>query len=195
MSDPFRITLARQPTFHGKVSTDRADRGFDNYLILAGAGYQLRILLNGKEHLAVTADPVVGIFSSSFPLEANPSSISEAARVDLEEFVKRYRAKYNAVPAVQESLGFVVGIGLIRDVIGKSASLSAADLREAALKADVPTGSYINGWGMKFDEKGQNQRAFGSVVQWQDLRMVPVYPMVSKLKEPIMVPLPDWSAR
>jgi hypothetical protein len=61
MSDPFRITLARQPTFHGKVSTDRADRGFDNYLILAGAGYQLRILLNGKEHLAVTADPVVGI--------------------------------------------------------------------------------------------------------------------------------------
>lgn len=138
---------------------------------------------------------VNGIFSSSFPLEANPSSISESARSDLEEFVKRYRAKYNVVPAVQESLGFVVGMGLIRDVIGKSASLSAADLREAALKADVPTGSYINGWGMKFDEKGQNQRAFGSVVQWQDLRMVPVYPKASKLKEPIMVPLAAWNAR
>lgn len=138
---------------------------------------------------------VNGIFSSSFPLEANPSSISEGARVDLGEFVTRYRAKYNVVPAVQESLGFVVGISLIRDVIGKSASLKATDLREAALKADVPAGSYINGWGMKFDEKGQNQRAFGSVVQWQDQKMVPVYPKASKLKEPIMIPLPVWSAR
>ena len=138
---------------------------------------------------------VDGIFSSSFPLEANPSSISESARTDLDEFTKRYRAKYNVVPAVQESLGFVVGISLIRDIIGKSSSLSATDLRDAALKADIPIGSYINGWGMKFDEKGQNQRAFGSIVQWQNQRMVTVYPVASKLKEPIMVPLPAWDAR
>ena len=69
-------------------------------------------------------------------------------------------------------------------MIAKSASQSAADLREAALKADVPAGSYINGWGLKFDEKGQNQRAFGSVVQWQEQRMVSVYPLASKVKEP-----------
>lgn len=138
---------------------------------------------------------VNGIFSSSFPLEANPASLSEGARTDLEEFVKRYRAKYNVVPAVQESLGFVVGMSLLRDVIGKAASTQAPALREAALKADVPAGAYINGWGMKFDEKGQNQRAFGSVVQWQEQRMIPVFPQASKLKEPIMVPLPAWAAR
>jgi branched-chain amino acid transport system substrate-binding protein len=138
---------------------------------------------------------VNGIFSSSFPLEANPAALSEGARTELDEFVKRYRAKYNAVPAVQESLGFVVGMSLMRDVIARSKSQAAADLREAALKADVPVGSYINGWGMKFDEKGQNQRAFGSVVQWQEQRMVSVYPQASKLKEPTMVPLPTWSAR
>ncbi|MFX6011150.1 hypothetical protein ABTE87_20895, partial [Acinetobacter baumannii] len=60
---------------------------------------------------------------------------------------------------------------------------------------DIPIGTYINGWGMKFDDKGQNQRAFGSVVQWQDKRMIPVYPQASKLKEPILVPLPAWNAR
>ncbi|MBN8941976.1 MAG: ABC transporter substrate-binding protein [Rhizobiales bacterium] len=138
---------------------------------------------------------VNGIFSSSFPLEANPASLSEGARADLTAFARRYKAKYNVDPAVQESLGFVVGLSLIRDVIGKAASTKAQDLRAAALKADVPVGAYINGWGMKFDDKGQNQRAFGSVVQWQDKRMIPVYPQASKLKEPILVPLPAWNAR
>lgn len=138
---------------------------------------------------------VNGIFSSSFPLEANPTSLADAAKADLEEFTRRYKAKYNVTPAVQESLGFVVGMSLLRDVVAKASDVSAPALREAALKADVPVGSYINGWGMKFDEKGQNQRAFGSVVQWQDQRMIPVYPQASKLKEPIMVPLPAWNAR
>jgi branched-chain amino acid transport system substrate-binding protein len=138
---------------------------------------------------------VNGIFSSSFPLEANPASLSAATRTDLEEFTRRYIAKYNATPAVQESLGFVVGLSLLRDVVANAADIAAPALREAALRADVPIGSYINGWGMKFDEKGQNQRAFGSVVQWQDQRMVSVYPQASKLKDPIMVPLPAWNAR
>jgi branched-chain amino acid transport system substrate-binding protein len=138
---------------------------------------------------------VNGIFSSSFPLEANVASLSQGARRDREEFVKRYQAKYKVEPAVQESLGFVVGMSLIGDVIAKATSDSAADLRAAALKADVPAGAYINGWGLKFDEKGQNQRAFGSVVQWQQERMASVYPVANKVKEPIAVPLPAWNAR
>jgi branched-chain amino acid transport system substrate-binding protein len=86
-------------------------------------------------------------------------------------------------------------MSLLRDVVANAADISAPALREAAMKADVPLGSYINGWGMKFNENAQNQRAFGSVVQWQDQRMIPVYPQASKLKEPIMLPLPAWSAR
>jgi branched-chain amino acid transport system substrate-binding protein len=138
---------------------------------------------------------VNGIFSSSFPLEANVNSLSTEARADREEFVKRYEAKYKVTPAVQESLGFVVGLALARDILGKAASDGAADLRAASLKADVPAGSYINGWGLKFDEKGQNQRAFGSVVQWQNQKMVSVYPAANKVQDPIMVPLPAWNAR
>ena len=138
---------------------------------------------------------VNGIFSSSFPLEANVNSLSTEARADREEFVKRYEAKYKVTPAVQESLGFVVGLALARDIMGKAASDGAADLRAASLKADVPAGSYINGWGLKFDEKGQNQRAFGSVVQWQNQKMVSVYPAANKVQDPIMVPLPAWNAR
>ena len=85
-----------------------------------------------------------GIFSSSFPLEANPATLSAATRNDLEEFTRRYRAKYNSIPAVQESLGFVVGLSLLRDVVANAADITAPALREAALRADVPLGGYID---------------------------------------------------
>ncbi|MBN8988737.1 MAG: ABC transporter substrate-binding protein [Rhizobiales bacterium] len=138
---------------------------------------------------------VNGIFSSSFPLDANLNSLSAEARADREAFLKRYEAKYKVAPAVQESLGFVVGIALARDILGNATSDSASDLREASLKVDVPVGSYINGWGLKFDDKGQNRRAFGSVVQWQDQKMISVYPAANKVHDPIMVPLPARNAR
>lgn len=140
-------------------------------------------------------DDVNGIFSSSYPNDANPDALSPATKADRDEFLRRYQDKYKVTPAVQESLGFVVGMSLIRDVLGKARSTEAADLRAAALAADVPNGAYINGWGMKFDANGQNTRAFGSVVQWQSRRMVSVFPTASKLADPIMVPLPAWGAR
>ncbi|TDR92979.1 ABC transporter substrate-binding protein [Enterovirga rhinocerotis] len=140
-------------------------------------------------------DDVNGIFSSSYPNDANPDGLLPETRSDREEFLKRYQAKYKVVPAVQESLGFVVGMALIRDIIGKAMGADTAGLRDAALAADVPAGSYINGWGMKFDEKGQNLRAFGSMVQWQSRRMVSVYPAANKMADPILVPLPAWGAR
>lgn len=140
-------------------------------------------------------DDVNGIFSSSYPNDANPDALSPATKTDRDEFLKRYQDKYKVVPAVQESLGFVVGMSLIRDVIGNAKGGEAGALREAALAADVPNGAYINGWGMKFDAKGQNTRAFGSVVQWQSRRMVSVFPKANKLADPILVPLPAWGAR
>jgi len=139
-------------------------------------------------------DDVNGIFSSSYPLDANPASLSAEAQANQKEFARRYKEKYNVLPAVQESVGFVTGIALIRDVISRAGSLDAAGLREAAQKADMPLGSYINGWGLKLDEKGQNTRAFGSVVQWQDKQMIPVYPEANKMADPIMVPLPASKA-
>ena len=61
MSDnPFYFRPFRQPTFHGRVSKNRTDKGFENYLSLAAGHYRIRVFLNGKEHLAITADPHAG---------------------------------------------------------------------------------------------------------------------------------------
>jgi hypothetical protein len=64
MSDPFFRPPARQAHFHGRVSTNRADRGFDNYLALTASNYTMRIFLDGNEHAAVTADPEAGIIET-----------------------------------------------------------------------------------------------------------------------------------
>jgi len=64
MSDAFYRRPATSPTFHGRVSTDRSDKGFDNYLRLTAARYRLHIFLDGKEQPAVTADPQAGVIET-----------------------------------------------------------------------------------------------------------------------------------
>jgi hypothetical protein len=61
VSDPFYRPPAGQATFHGRVSTSRGDKGFENYLNLTMGHYRMRIFLDGKEHKeVVTADPNAG---------------------------------------------------------------------------------------------------------------------------------------
>ena len=61
VSDPFYRPPAQQPIFHGRVSTSRGDKGFENYLNLTMGHYRMRIFLDGEEHKeVVTADPNAG---------------------------------------------------------------------------------------------------------------------------------------
>ena len=62
MPDLFdRRRIRSQPTFHGRVSTNRADTGFQNYLNLTADNQKVHIFLDGVEQHAVTADPDTGI--------------------------------------------------------------------------------------------------------------------------------------
>jgi branched-chain amino acid transport system substrate-binding protein len=140
-------------------------------------------------------DDVNGIMSSSYPPDVNEAGLKPAAKNDLREFKKRFAAKFKSNPSVQENLGFVVGVALFRDILANAPDIEPATLRKAALAADIPLGSYMNGWGMKFDATGQNVRAFGAVVQWQEKKMFVVYPSEYKLKDTIMMPLPAWGSR
>jgi hypothetical protein len=61
VSNPCYCPPAGQATFHGRVSTSRGDRGFENYLNLTMGHYCMRIFLDGEEHQhVVTADPNTG---------------------------------------------------------------------------------------------------------------------------------------
>ncbi len=88
-------------------------------------------------------------------------------------------------------LAYIGTLNLLVDVLPNAASLSADDIRKAALAADVPAGTSINGWGLKFNENGQNERATVIVVQWQDGSMVTVSPK-ELVTGQLVDPTPRW---
>ena len=86
MSNPFSPRRIRQPTFHGRVSKIRADEGYENYLNLTAGHYQIRVFLDGKEHLAITADPHAGTIDVDGG--AGPVTLSGHVEIKLEQMEK-----------------------------------------------------------------------------------------------------------
>ena len=58
----------------------------------------------------------------------------------------------------------------------RSFQLAAFAAAIAAAKMDKPIGTYLNGFGVKFDKNFQNLRAMTTTVQWQDGKVVTVFP-------------------
>ena len=61
-----------------------------------------------------------------------------------------------------------VGAKLFLDaLIAQAGSLDKDKVRDAVLAATVALGRTANGWGARFDDKGQNTLALPVVAQWQ----------------------------
>ena len=121
-----------------------------------------------------------------------------------QEFYKRYEAKLKRPPAGHASAGFSAIWALFTEVLPKAKTFEPDELREIALKLDLPTGSLVNGSGIKFTnfdwpddpkDAGQNLRASIGVWQWTKSGNEEVFPPDLATHEPIMVPLPNWSDR
>jgi branched-chain amino acid transport system substrate-binding protein len=89
-------------------------------------------------------------------------------------------------------------------VFPKAKTFEPDELRDIALKLDLPEGSLVNGSGIKFTnsdwaedpkDAGQNLRASIGVWQWTKAGNEQVYPPALATHAPDMVPLPKWSNR
>src|SRR6267142_1293092 len=69
--------------------------------------------------------------------------------------------------------------------------------RAAVLSLDVPVGSAVNGWGVKFDETGQNSNARVQhyMLQWQNGSLVTVWPEEFTTARAKWIPLGPWDQR
>ncbi|MDQ4137097.1 MAG: ABC transporter substrate-binding protein, partial [Pseudomonadota bacterium] len=153
------------------------DQGFKPKAIIgAGGGYSLRDTMQ-----AVGAENMEGALNVDFTqFRTNP-----AAAPGIDEFVKKYRAKYGMEPRSGHSLTNYMGAKVFLDAMGKAKDLSSSALRTAIMAVDIPEGQTATGWGAKFDEKGQNTRAKPLLMQWQGGELVTVFPQsaaVAKLK-------------
>jgi branched-chain amino acid transport system substrate-binding protein len=69
--------------------------------------------------------------------------------------------------------------------------------RAAVMKMDLPVGSALNGWGVKFDETGQNSNARVQhyMLQWQNGALVTVWPEEFTTNRAKWLPLGPWDQR
>jgi branched-chain amino acid transport system substrate-binding protein len=179
----------------------RAARELDFYVpafIGVSAGYSAPDLRNS------IGDAVNGIFVTDFPPKVNPLVLKPEVRKVAEEFYKRYQAKLKRQPTGHATAGFSAIWVLFTEVLPKAKTYQPDELRDIALKLDLPQGSLINGSGIKFTnfdwsddltDAGQNLRASIGVWQWTKMGNEEVYPPKLATHVFAMVPLPPWSNR
>jgi ABC-type branched-subunit amino acid transport system substrate-binding protein len=75
--------------------------------------------------------------------------------------------------------------------VKKYGGITSDDLRQAALDTDLPDGSTMLGFGIKFEHPGesmagQNERAYPVVVQYSDDQSHVVWPKAQQQREPVL---------
>lgn len=149
-------------------------------------------------------DMVNGILVSDFAAKVNPKALKPEIVKVAEEFFRRYDEKMKRPPAGHASSAFSATWALFTEVLPQAKTLQPAEIRDLALKLDLPNGSLANGSGIKFTnndwapdpkDAGQNLRASIGVWQWQKDGNNQVFPPQLATHDVIMVPMPKWSER
>ncbi|HYY61071.1 MAG TPA: ABC transporter substrate-binding protein [Burkholderiales bacterium] len=89
------------------------------------------------------------------------------------------------------------GLWLLKLALDAAKSDDLEKFRAAVLKMDLPVGSLMNGWGVKFDESGQNsnERVQHYMLQWQNGQLVTVWPEEFTTNRAKWMPLGPWNQR
>jgi branched-chain amino acid transport system substrate-binding protein len=147
---------------------------------------------------------VTGIFVSDFPPKVNANVLAPETRKVADEFYKRYEAKMKRPPAGHATAGFSAIWALFTEVLPKAKTFEPDELRDIALKLDLPEGTLVNGSGIKFTnfdwpddlkDAGQNLRASIGIWQWTAEGNEEVFPAKLATHAPAMVPMPTWDKR
>lgn len=134
-------------------------------------------------------------------LEPGPGFVVEKLPPDGQRIERAFRDYVKEKTGLESPAGghqlAAGGLWLLKLVLDKAQSDDLESVREAAMSMDLPPGSLLNGWGVKFDETGQNsnERVQHYMLQWQDGRLVTVWPERFTTERAQWIPLGPWDAR
>lgn len=155
-----------------------------------GSGYGLDVF---SESLGKDTEGIIDMDPTVTPVIANLSP--EMGKLT-EEFQKRFKEKRGYDSPAIGYLTWQSTWVLLNEVVAKAGGVDDFEKLLAAAKAvDLPVGYLPTGAGVKFDEKGQNERAVLAAMQWQGGKLVTIYPEFLKTADEIMMPLPEWKDR
>ncbi len=143
-------------------------------VIGAGAGYSL----------TDTARTVGAGFEGVMNVAFTQFAVNEQFAPGVSQFVELYKRRYGSDPRSGHSLANFVGARIFLDAVHRANSTDKDRIRAAVLATDVAAGTTATGWGVRFDERGQNTRARPVLLQWQGGRQVTVFPEQAAVAQP-----------
>lgn len=125
-------------------------------LIGLGGGYAL------KDTAQALGPELEGTLVADLPQPA----IDDRFAPGVAAFVESYRRRYGAEPRSGHSLAAYGGGLLAFEAVQRAGAAEPARIRAAMQALDLPLGAQPNGWGARFDDRGQNGRARTVLLQW-----------------------------
>lgn len=132
----------------------------------SGAGYSL----------TDTARAIGASFDGVMNVDFTQFAVNERYAPGAGQFADAYRRRYGADPRSGHSLANYFGARVFLDAIQRAGAMDRDRIRTAVLATDIAEGTTPAGWGVRFDERGQNLRARPFLLQWQDGRQVTIQP-------------------
>jgi branched-chain amino acid transport system substrate-binding protein len=103
----------------------------------------------------------------------------------LDTFSAEYQKRFGMAPRSGHSLVNYVGAKAFLDILASAHSTDKDKVRAAVLAYKKSVGSTAAGWGFQFADNGQNQLATTNVMQWQNGKLVTVYPEAVAIAKPV----------
>lgn len=135
----------------------------------------------------VLAEPGPGLRLDSFRPEARKLE---------QDFSEAIKKKTGDEPLASHRLAGS-GLWLLKIVLDQAKTDELEKFRTTVMALDMPVGSTLNGWGVKFAENGQNanERVQHYMLQWQNGKMNTVWPEEFTTFRAKWIPLGPWDQR
>ena len=133
-------------------------------------------------------------------LEPGPGFRLEALRPEGQRLEREFREtvqkKTGSYPLGGHQLA-AGGLWVLKVVLDQARTDELDKFRATVMAMDLPVGSLINGWGVKFAENGQNanERVQHYMLQWQGGQLVTVWPEEFSTLRAKWIPLGPWDQR
>src|SRR2546427_3874790 len=133
-------------------------------------------------------------------LEPGPGLIIEKMRPEGQRIERAFREAVKAKTGADITGGHQLaggGLWVLKLALDAAKTDDLDKFRAAVLAMDIPVGSAVNGWGVKFDETGQNSNARVQhyMLQWQNSSLVTVWPEEFTTNRAKWIPLGAWAQR
>ncbi len=133
-------------------------------------------------------------------LEPGPGFKVEALRPEGQQIERVFRdavqKQTGSYPLGGHQLG-AGGLWILKLALDRARTDELNKFRDAVMSLDLPVGSSVNGWGVKFAEDGQNanERVQHYMLQWQNGELLTVWPEEFTTYRVKWIPLGPWDQR